>query len=65
MTPPIKPKKPAMSEEDSLRVEAYGPQGAALRKTAAKMREGQHVADTTTTSFVKRGLDKVRHIFEK
>ncbi|HEX9430576.1 MAG TPA: hypothetical protein VF944_09380 [Candidatus Bathyarchaeia archaeon] len=62
MSSPIKPK---MSEEDSAAVEAYGVRGAAMRKTAAKMSEGLESAPAETKSFVKRGLDKVRHIFER
>ena len=33
-------KKPKPTADDSLAVEAYGPRGAAMRKTAATMGEG-------------------------
>lgn len=39
--PKPKPKKkPQPTADDSLAVEAYGPRGAAMRKTAATMGEG-------------------------
>lgn len=47
--------KPAMSEEDSLAVEAYGSRGAAMRKTMGKMAEGEQKAESVVTK-VKRAL---------
>lgn len=38
--PPKPKKKPKPTADDSLAVEAYGPRGAAMRKTAATMGEG-------------------------
>lgn len=45
---------PAMSAEDSLMVEAYGPRAAALRKTAATMGEGLAKADSAETGVIAK-----------
>lgn len=54
--PRPKPKKPAMSEEDSLRVEAYGTKGAAMRKTMGKMAEGEQKAESESHGFINNLL---------
>jgi hypothetical protein len=46
-------KKPPMSEEDSLAVEAYGTQGAAMRKAAAKLAEGEQKSESAPHSFIQ------------
>jgi hypothetical protein len=45
--------KPQLSEADSLAVEAYGPKGAAMRKTAGKMSEGVQKAESTGSKIKK------------
>jgi len=55
MTGP-KPKKPPMSEDDSLAVEAYGKKGAAMRKTAAKIGEAESTADSEKPGFISNLL---------
>lgn len=50
-------KKPAMSETDSLRREAYGPQGAALRRMAA-------TAGSDST-IVEKGVARVKGLVRK
>jgi hypothetical protein len=41
------PSTPAMSEDDSLAVEAYGARGAALKKTLATASTGTQAPDST------------------
>ena len=46
-------KTPAMTPEDSLAVEAYGPRGAAMRKTAGKLSEGVQKAESAGSKIKK------------
>jgi hypothetical protein len=48
-----------MSSEDSLMVEAYGPRGAAARKTAAKIGEGVQAGETKTKSSIASTIESV------
>lgn len=57
--------KPALSEEDQLMNEAYGPRGAAMRKTARVMNNSLNVAQTEQDSTVlQKGVARVKRIFK-
>ena len=53
-----------MTGEDSLMVEAYGPKGAALRKTAATLTESLDPNRTAPDStMMQKGVARVKKLF--